>query len=254
MNKLLFARLHTETRHEQPRPKRKRQVGLLEVLVCYPGDEIPEWFSYQNVGCSINMKLPPLWKQLCEKLLSSNIQQRHKELWLLLLWDILPVREVLNRQMDVVDTTCPICGMVLESASHLFLYCRSVQPLWFMSRWGLRTDSLCDSMASFLKLILFGDPNSNTHFDGEFLLYASILVDAIWLARNKLVHGVKGFHKADIHSSVQAQFSHIIQLDHLGSCNCVSRSTTRDSDYTAESYPKIAKFSDSCNMTMLIYI
>ena len=39
----------------------KRQVGLLEVLVCYPGDEIPEWFSYQTVGCSINMKLPPLW-------------------------------------------------------------------------------------------------------------------------------------------------------------------------------------------------
>ena len=369
--------------------EQERHVALLEVLVCYPGDEIPEWFSYQKAGCSINVKLPPPWyspnnfmgfafcfvvenshndglekevylnweicvktnynyesrlryvsgstcygsnddlnqvlmttyldtdafdfdsviemsfhfcfndplrrikrcgirllclqdiiefgvinvvtnelqlsgfwkntlyylhgfqvfpsrQQLCERLLSSNIQERYKELWLLLVWDIFPVREVLNRQMDASDTTCPLCGKVLESASHLFLYCGSVQPLWFMSRWGLCTDSLlCDSMASFLELILFGDPNSNMHFDEEFLLYASILVYTIWVGRNKLIHEAKRFHIADIHSSVQAQFNRIIQLDHLGSRNFVSRATVRDSDYMAEPYPKRAKFFDS---------
>ncbi|XP_024030242.1 disease resistance-like protein DSC1 isoform X1 [Morus notabilis] len=389
MSKFSAASLRTEILHEVPRPEKDRHLAQHEVLVCYPGDEIPEWFCYQNVGCSINMKLPPLWytsnyflgfgfcfvvenahnrdhekevylnweiyyktnydyvrhyqcvlgstwygssqdinqvvmtthvdigafdfdaliemsfhfsfsdpsksikrsgirllclrdaiefgiasvitdelqpngfwknilyylhgfpvfqsrQQLCEKLLSSNIQQRYKELWLMLAWDFLPVREVVNRQMDVADTTCPLCGMILESATHLFLYCQSVRPLWFMSRWCLHTNSLiCDSMASFLEMVLFGDPNSNMHFDVEFLLYASILVDAIWLARNKLIRDAKGCNIADIHNSVQAKFNHVtIQLNHHGSCNSVSRAIVKDS-YMIDPYPKRAKLSDS---------
>ncbi|XP_024030236.1 disease resistance-like protein DSC1 [Morus notabilis] len=155
----------------------------------------------------------PSRQQLCEKILSFKILPRHKTLWLLLVLDCLPVREVVNYQVDL-DTTCPLCGLVSESATHLFLYCQSVGPLWFMSRWGLKTNSLCcDSMASFLELVLFGDPNSLCHFDGDFLLYASVLLETIWLARNGLVHEEKTFDIADIHSSVQAQFNEITAID-----------------------------------------
>ncbi|EXC24973.1 TMV resistance protein N [Morus notabilis] len=154
----------------------------------------------------------PSRQQLCEKILSCKILHRHKTFWLLLVLDCLPVREVVNYLMDL-DTTCPLCGLVSESATHLFLYCQSVGPLWFLSRWGLNTNSLCcDSMATFLELVLFGDPNSLCHFNGDFLLYASVLLETIWLARNKLVHEEKTFDIADIHSSVQAQFNDIISL------------------------------------------
>ena len=109
----------------------------------------------------LDFQVFPSRQQLCEKLLSCMIPKRQKNLLLLLVWDFLPVPEVLNRHMDVADTTCPLCGVVLESATHLFLYCKSVRPLWFMSQWGLRTDFLLfDSMASFLEVLLFGDPNS----------------------------------------------------------------------------------------------
>ena len=29
--------------------------------VCYPGSEIPEWFSFQSMGSSVTLELPPGW-------------------------------------------------------------------------------------------------------------------------------------------------------------------------------------------------
>ena len=29
--------------------------------MCYPGDGIPDWFSHQNEGYSVNMKISPYW-------------------------------------------------------------------------------------------------------------------------------------------------------------------------------------------------
>ncbi|XP_068323222.1 disease resistance-like protein DSC1 [Pyrus communis] len=36
------------------------EEGCSVIIVC-PGNEIPNWFSYQNEGCSLNIKLPPNW-------------------------------------------------------------------------------------------------------------------------------------------------------------------------------------------------
>lgn len=32
------------------------------VSICYPGNKIPKWFSYQTAGSSINIKLPTHWR------------------------------------------------------------------------------------------------------------------------------------------------------------------------------------------------
>lgn len=37
------------------------QRGLINADICYPGDEIPNWFSYQTLGDSININLPHDW-------------------------------------------------------------------------------------------------------------------------------------------------------------------------------------------------
>ncbi|GMN74214.1 hypothetical protein TIFTF001_055400, partial [Ficus carica] len=145
-------------------------------------------------------------KELYEKIWRSNLDDRYKILWWQLVRDVLPVRAVLN---DVGDTSCPLCGLGLETATHLFLFCNRVRPLWFMSVWGLRTDSLlCDSMASFPDIVLHAHQNSNVY--EEFLVYASLLVDTIWCARNQLVYQGKEFRIPDICSFVQAQFMKII--------------------------------------------
>ncbi|GMN61857.1 hypothetical protein TIFTF001_030947 [Ficus carica] len=88
----------------------------------------------------------------------------------------LPVRAALKH---ACDTSCPLCGSGLESAIHLFLFGKRVRLLWFMSQWHLRTDSLLyDSMASFLEIVL------DRNYDRDFLVYASLLVDTVWRARN----------------------------------------------------------------------
>ncbi|GMN72447.1 hypothetical protein TIFTF001_053562 [Ficus carica] len=155
-------------------------------------------------GQIYNLKVSPSGKELCEKIWSSNLDDGYKILWWQLVRDVLPVRAVLN---DVGDTRCPLCGLGLETATHLFLFCDRVRPLWFMSKWGLRTDSLlCDSMASFLDIVLHGHPNSNvSQYDKEFLVYASLLVDNIWYARNVLLYQRKEFHNPDIFPFVKAQ-------------------------------------------------
>ncbi|GMN23018.1 hypothetical protein TIFTF001_050255 [Ficus carica] len=140
-------------------------------------------------------------KKLCEKIWSSNLNHRYKILWWRLLRDALPVRAALNH------STCPLCGSSdtsMESAIHLFLFCEKVRPLWSMSRWRLRTETLCDFMASVLEIVL-----DRNYYDRDFLIYASLLVETIWRATNKLVHDGKEFHIAEIHSSVQDQFNQI---------------------------------------------
>ncbi|GMN55714.1 hypothetical protein TIFTF001_024827 [Ficus carica] len=103
------------------------------------------------------VNVSPSGKELCEKIWSSNLDDWCKILWWQLVRDVLPVRAVLN---DGGGTRCPLCGLGLETATHLFLFCDRVRPLWFMSEWGLRTDSLpCDSMASFLGIVSHGHPN-----------------------------------------------------------------------------------------------
>ena len=34
------------------------QSQCREACICYPGDEIPEWFTYQSMGSSVNIKPP----------------------------------------------------------------------------------------------------------------------------------------------------------------------------------------------------
>ncbi|GMN61823.1 hypothetical protein TIFTF001_030911 [Ficus carica] len=217
--------------------------------MCYPGDNIPEWFIYQNKGRKKYNRWAAAKIHLDSEIYVKTIDgdERHLPLPLQLLnsnaknhvsmttfmcnveffysaLDMsfnfgtegeadVKIKRAHERNFVILvgaalnhsgDTSCPLCGSGLETAIHLFLFCERVRPLWFISRWGLRTDSLlCDSMASFLEIVF--DPN----YDRDFLIYVSLLVDNIWRARNKLVYDGKVFHVAEIHSYVQAQFNQI---------------------------------------------
>ncbi|RXH87686.1 hypothetical protein DVH24_034586 [Malus domestica] len=46
-------------------------TGGTSVSIVYEGNEIPNWFSHQNNGCSITVKLPLDWYSTCMELMHS---------------------------------------------------------------------------------------------------------------------------------------------------------------------------------------
>lgn len=69
-------------------------MAHLDVLLCCPGEEIPEWFNHQRVGGSVTIKLPLLCSSLqnfmgfafC--LIVENSYLRRTETWQNLNWEI----------------------------------------------------------------------------------------------------------------------------------------------------------------------
>ncbi|KAF7149993.1 hypothetical protein RHSIM_Rhsim02G0082100 [Rhododendron simsii] len=84
---------------------------------------------------------------------------------------------------------CPFCGAEPESAVHLFFLCKPVKMIWF-AKWGIRTDDFSNlSIADWISNILtpsaiFGDSPPN---ETDFLNFAVIFMEKIWLWRNKAV-------------------------------------------------------------------
>ncbi|KAL5167040.1 putative ribonuclease H protein [Glycine soja] len=49
-----------------------------------------------------------------------------------MLWDRLPTKSNLRaRQVQILDMTCPFCRRVEENASHIFIHCIKIQPIWW---------------------------------------------------------------------------------------------------------------------------
>ncbi|XP_060960786.1 uncharacterized protein LOC133031321 [Cannabis sativa] len=126
---------------------------------------------------------PHLWN----KLWSSKTLERHKILWWSVLSNALPTRVSLARRMHIDEVLCPMCGREDETVEHLFLYCDFASHLWRSSPWGLMP--VVDSGARMWDWVQFiwNLKSQGVDIDKVFL-YASIVVDTIWKARNDKVH------------------------------------------------------------------
>lgn len=86
-----------------------------------------------------------LWKE--------KIHRRHKILWWLISVEAIAVGSVITRRVGSLVATCPLCGEDEESLTHVFLFCRLVCPIWFMSIWSLWPELLgVPNMLEFLEL------------------------------------------------------------------------------------------------------
>ncbi|XP_030502633.2 uncharacterized protein LOC115717800 [Cannabis sativa] len=130
--------------------------------------------------CSV---APSLWN----KLWNSKILERHKVLWWSILSDALPIRALFSKRMVIDETSCPICGKGDETMEHLFLFCDLASHLWRSSPWGIMpVVDFGARMWNWVKF-LWDLRSRGVDTDGLFL-YASIVVDTIWRARNDKVH------------------------------------------------------------------
>ncbi|KAM6556810.1 hypothetical protein CsatB_003829 [Cannabis sativa] len=126
---------------------------------------------------------PALWN----KLWNSKILERHKVHWWSILSNALPLRAPLAKRMGFEEVSCPIFGEAEETTEHLFLYCNFAFHLWRSSPWGVMP--VLDSGARMWDWVTFlWNLKSRGVDTDELFLYASIVVDTIWRARNDKVH------------------------------------------------------------------
>ncbi|XP_060959271.1 uncharacterized protein LOC133030517 [Cannabis sativa] len=151
-------------------------------------------FSTKSAYLIQAMKRAPLCNvapNLWNKLWSSKVLERHKVLWWSILSNTLPVRAILSKRMVIDEITCPFCGNGDETMEHLFLYCDLASHLWRSSPWGVMP--VVESGARMWDWVsfLWNLRTKGVDTDGLFL-YASIVVDTIWRARNDKVADTLG--------------------------------------------------------------
>jgi hypothetical protein len=116
---------------------------------------------------------------------------------------------------------CPLCNVEEDSLHHLFFRCPFARVSWRSSHWPL--DSLKWSnitLANWINGILspfqsFGIPLVDTHL---FQIYASVLCDMLWFAKNQALH--KGILP---NISKFAENIMSLSLDHFAAWNYMSQ-------------------------------
>jgi hypothetical protein len=108
-------------------------------------------------------------------------------------WNVLPTKTRLKALFHIPspDSLCPLCSSEEDYLSHLFFSCIFARVAWRSSFWPL--DSLAwssISLSNWIKGILsphsfFGIPLADCHL---FQIYAFVLCDLLWFARNKAAH------------------------------------------------------------------
>jgi len=101
-----------------------------------------DWVADQSGIYSTQSAYEVLWEGVAEE----NIEECFPVLWKIripskiavfawrLLRDRLPTKSNLQaRQVQISDMNCPFCGRMEEDASHLFIHCSKIQPLWWES-------------------------------------------------------------------------------------------------------------------------
>ncbi|KAM6568490.1 hypothetical protein CsatB_016475 [Cannabis sativa] len=97
------------------------------------------------------------------------------------------VRKILEDRLQIDNYSCLLCGDEVETMEHLFLHCNLASHLWRASPWGLiPINDNGGTMWDWVKF-LWSLENIGVVMREAFL-FASILVDTIWLVQNEKVH------------------------------------------------------------------
>ncbi|KAJ4781348.1 Ribonuclease H-like superfamily protein [Rhynchospora pubera] len=68
--------------------------------------------------------------------------------------EALPVDALFSTRLARRPHGCSICGAIQENAAHVIFKCPKAQQVWFSSDFGLRTDSLPDSVQDIIAYLL----------------------------------------------------------------------------------------------------
>jgi hypothetical protein len=136
-----------------------------------------ENFEHTKAGSSNGFHNSAIWKTMW-KLKGPNTEKHF-------IWrachDILPTRENLIMRKIVSDPFCPICGLEVETVSHILWECSSTMDVWGACK---PFQKLSITGQSFIRLF---EEIAQTGRETDMRLFV-VLTRQIWLRQNKYVH------------------------------------------------------------------
>ena len=113
---------------------------IQDMILPHQGPDVWEWTANSTGQYTANSA----YKVLMEGAAAVTQEDCFAKLWSIkvpskiaifawrLIRDRLPTRHKLQRrQVQVADTSCPLCRVEEENAGHLFFHCSKIQPLWW---------------------------------------------------------------------------------------------------------------------------
>lgn len=129
--------------------------------------------------CSTRNSSSDVWRKIW-KLPVPNVEKNF-------IWkachEILPTRENLHRRKIIDDPACPICGLEVETAFHIFWQCPSAMDVWCEGERKFQKSSF--SGPEFVQVV---EGMFNLCDMEEMRMFVGI-ARRIWLRRNEVVHG-----------------------------------------------------------------
>ena len=159
------------------------------------GDDEWEWIGHPSGTYSTHNAYQFLW----EGGAAGSKEDCFAEIWKLriprktavfawrLFKDRLPTKKNLHRrQVQIMDLLCPFCGRVEEEASHLFIHCTKIQPIWWetMSWMNIKSVLSLNPKCHFLQ-------HSFVQVDGirvkRWQCWWVAVAWSIWQMRNRII-------------------------------------------------------------------
>jgi hypothetical protein len=150
--------------------------------------------SAQEISSSPGTRSPPFGPDTWHALWSLKLQARLKHLLWKVAWNMLPSRDNISRFVVSEDPNtwnCPFCNCTVETLNHIFLDCDLARILWRSSPWPLNPVGFAlRPISDWILAIVFPSIwlSIPTCDSKRFQIFASLILDVIWMARNKLVH------------------------------------------------------------------
>ncbi|KAG8383539.1 hypothetical protein BUALT_Bualt04G0024000 [Buddleja alternifolia] len=146
---------------------------------------------------SHNRNRTPLFK----KIWAAHLHERHKLFAWKVACNILLIRHRLMHILNVEHPRCPFCDDHVETLEHIFINCPFAKRVWWLSKWGFKTDNFHDfSIHQWLVFIFEKKWCIDITRAEEFLISAICIMDSLWKARNLIFHN----HPRPIESKIAA--------------------------------------------------
>nr|XP_023927580.1 uncharacterized protein LOC112038979 [Quercus suber] len=125
------------------------------------------------------------WKDIWK--LNANARLKHL-LWKIA-WEVLSTCVAINNRFSIPSIDCCLCKNAPETLDHIFLQCDWASQIWLLAPWPLNLQNIGNiSICVWIKIILY--PKGLLGLDDcdvkYFQLYALIVLDQIWVTRNKI--------------------------------------------------------------------
>ena len=131
-----------------------------------------------------------------------SIMPKHSFILWLSLKERLLTREKLMDQIE--DTSCILCGDPVESVSHLFFHCMTVQQIWAEIRDWLGFSRALTTLKAAAKWIVKEARGTAVQAVAKQLGFAAT-VYCIWKARNARMYEGKVLHTSGIVRDIKMQ-------------------------------------------------